>query len=314
LKQQLALVATAILLYPVMFMVTRGHVYSFIAALSLTGSFLLAIRPKPNFFLVSVLISIAIGIRPINLVFVPLLCVIRKRVTPTASLPGMLITTSFIAAVSALASLAIAEIVYPEYNLRVFLDAYRYYEVTYEYAADGAAYGSSLLQAVIQILKGRETTLAATANIQMFAVARSIALALGLLVCLYSYRLGASRRSSVPHAILVCMAGMIIAAPIYVNYHLIALVVPILCAAVLEGEQQSILDRSVPSWPGQQLSVVDGITLILLLVPKPFPIATDTNVSAQTFINPAILFVFLACVILFNARDSGFRRRLPIGS
>lgn len=107
-------------------------------------------------------------------------------------------------------------------------------------------------------------------------------------------------------ALLICSLGMITLTPVFADYHLTILLLPLLVAAYWEQHAgpcgDVLLDRI-------SLPFVDSLTVIILLIPKSFPLL-PLNITAQTFINPFLILAYIIWVFLPRLAKPGARPSL----
>lgn len=86
-----------------------------------------------------ILMCVAIGIRPNNVVFLPMLSIFFRRLYRDGSPPlYVLLVRSFLILIgSILASVYVASILYPDFSISLFLKAYSLYQSVYEYGEAG---------------------------------------------------------------------------------------------------------------------------------------------------------------------------------
>lgn len=289
-KKHILLITTAcFMLYPSLYALTRGHVLAYITALCLGGSFLLALQPKPRPWLPALLLAVAINIRPNNIFYLPLLASQLSRAGKTSRLVATIAGATTLLLISCSAA---AQRIYPAYSGSVFLQAYSFYSKAYEFGDAGKDYNSAPLQAAVMSLKYLLSRLDLSYSIQTSSLVRVGLLVLGATLCLFSWRLFSKRWIGLPKSILLCTLGMIIAVPVFADYHLLAFLTPLLCSKFMEAQLEggacdagSILTKP--------MSNLDYWLFIALILPKTFPLPIAPHITAQTFLNPLLVFVYL---------------------
>jgi hypothetical protein len=149
-RLRLIVTPAVLLLYPCVFAFTRGNIYAMLSSLSVVAAFLLICKRSGYMLLGTILMCVAIGLRPNNLVFLPILCILYRRLYKDVS-PALyvLLFRSFLILIgSVLASTLAAGILYPNFSIPLFLKAYSFYQSMYEYGGAGIDYSSSLFQPV----------------------------------------------------------------------------------------------------------------------------------------------------------------------
>jgi hypothetical protein len=308
-----------IFLYPSLFAFLRGNLYSVMSTLGIAISFVLAAaRVKPVFW-AYLGMSVAIGFRPNNILFLPLLCILQQRLIPGLPSLGKLLASAIaIAVLSILFSFALAKLLYPVYEPKVFLAAYSYYSKLFEFGFFGSLNGSSLLQPLFLMAKYLELKLPSFYFPQLLLLIRVSTLTFGLAICGFSYYYAYGKNASLPRAILLNVIGLMMATPVFADYHLMVLIVPVLIAICLESRDKQ-LDGRVSFHSNYAIARSDALVLILLLAPKPFviPYSLNTasglmqaNFTVGTFVNPAVaMFYLVYLVIAFRAK----RSVVPVG-
>lgn len=295
-----------LLLYPCVFAFTRGNLYAMLSSLFVISSFLLIARRSRYWFLAVLLMCLSIGLRPNSIVLLPFLCIFCKRIYGIAvpRIRFMISSALFCLASTGILSLAIANRVYPVYTLDLFTKGYSFYQKAYEYGKQGADYSSSLLQPLKLLVIGLNQTLPDSMNSTLLPVISRLCLVLGILVSIYSYRCLLRRGTNIARSLFVCIVGMILATPVFTDYHLTILIAPILLAACFERSDLNEVSRKMVGSEGS-LPLIDSIALILLLTPKSFPLF-PLGITAQTFFNPMIIAGYLVAIL---ARQYHFRLR-----
>jgi hypothetical protein len=290
-RLRLVVTPAVLLLCPCVFAFTRGNIYAMLSSLSVVAAFLLICKRPGYMLLGTILMCVAIGLRPNNLVFLPILCILYRRLYKDVSpVLSVLLFRSFLILVgSVLVSTLAAGILYPSFSIPLFLKAYSFYQSMYEYGGAGADYSSSLFQPVkvVALFLGRISAL--FSHPSLLPILKSAIYVLGISICAYSWRYLMRRNSNIPRALLICSIGMIIFTPVFADYHLTILLLPILVAAFWEQDAGSLdevlLERA-------SLPFVDSFAVIILLIPKSFPLL-PLKITAQTFINPTVMLVYI---------------------
>jgi len=309
-RLRLVVTPAVLLLYPCVFAFTRGNIYAMLSSLSVVAAFLLICRRPSYMLLGTMLMCIAIGLRPNNLVFLPILCILYRRLYKDIS-PALyvLLFRSFLILIgSVLASTLIAGILYPNFSIPLFLRAYSFYQSMYEYGGAGIDYSSSLFQPVIVLTLFLGRISAPFNHPSLLPILKSAIYVLGISICVYSWRYMMGRNSNIPRGLLICSIGMIIFTPVFADYHLTILLLPILVAAFWDQHagpsDEVLLERA-------SLPFVDSLAVIILLIPKSFPLL-PLKITAQTFINPSIMLAYITWMFLAQFTKSSLR--LPLNA
>ena len=294
-----------LLLYPCVCAFTRGNIYAMISSFCVVASFLLVTREVRYWLIAVFLLCLAIGLRPNNIVFLPFLCILCKKLYESAVPPlnRLILFSLACLAATGLASILLAEALYPNYSIGLFMEAYSFYSHAIEYGWPAADYSSSLFQPIKFFIMGLGRLIPPLTIDFFLPISRLLVILLGLLVCALSCRYLLRRKANIPRSLFICSCGMIIATPLLADYHLSVLVAPVLMAAYLDSDASYGVFQEVIK-PSQTLPFIDSVAIILLLVPKSFPLL-PLHVTAQTFINPLIIIVYL--LVIFTDSE----HRLP---
>lgn len=275
--------AFALLSYPLLFTLDRGHMFALICALTLLVAAWRAVRCERIDGWSLLLFAIAINLRP-NVAAVPVLLVLCQRSGRFRDLPLLGIASVAVLVVA----MAAAHALYPYYGWATWLRGLQQYKDAYVVVPINHAFTSSLPTAL-------EFTFGYSPWIPLgcFALGAAIGLA----------TLAAHRWAAIgtPQILFVGLALMSIMTPAFTDYHLLPFVLPPLLIAAGGG----IADRR---------DLVVFLASIAVLIPKnyaygveyAYTLDSDTYYwSYQIFMNPAILLA----AVLFVLGDSLARWR-----
>lgn len=285
---RLAFTALCILIFPSIFAITRGHVWSYLVAVSICSSFLLALRFPSRVLLPSVLIGIAINFRP-NIVFLmPILFLAfpksRRNLKLALTLVGSTLSILFLAYLA-------ARLLYPSWNVEVFSRAYGFYSRSYEFG------GSTFLGATTHAARQGLQQLGFSLNNQVASLTRYLFILSGLLICLQACSLYIRKRIGLPRAILLSSAGMILATPTFADYHLLILFTPVLCNNLFENNFL-FFNNALEAKSMQMLTRIDFVFIVFLLTPKAFPIKVfGAAYASQAIVNPLAILAYSALML-----------------
>jgi len=304
-RLRLVITPAILLLYPCVFAFTRGNIYAMLSSLSVVAAFLLVCKRPGYMLLGTILMCVAIGLRPNNLLFLPIHCILYRRLYRDISpaLYVLLFRSVLILIGSVMVSNLAASILDPDFSIPLFLKGYSYYQSMYEYGGGAIDYSSSLFQPIKLITLFLVRISAPFISPSLLPILKFIILVLGISICVYAWRYMMHRNSNIPRALLVCSVGMIIFTPVFADYHLTILLLPILVAAFWEqdsGPLDEVLLKKA------SLPFVDSLAVIILLIPKSFPLL-PLQITAQTFINPTVMLVYIAWLFLQGFTKSSLR-------
>jgi hypothetical protein len=313
-RDRLLFLASVVLVYPSLFLLTRGNLASLFSSLAVSSAFLLAIQPKKSAALSVIMLSLAVGFRPNNVVYLPLLLLIAGQMRSDVGTWRSRVVIGFAIFGTLLLSFCLLlHWVYPAFTIKRFLDSYRWIAQHYDTSTDNVAFVSSPLQIThLGIRRALGPLLAQSA----LPFVKALLLLGGLGICLFALLLRWRDKVSISSAILISTAGMILATPWFADYHLLILIAPLLCWAAIEknapvpepsevrssaliGRPPELL-RTRCSSAGQSggtLTRLDCITVFLLLLPKPFALSASVP-NAGALFNPIVVAVYAGFVIL----------------
>jgi hypothetical protein len=295
--ERLLFIAYSMLIYPSLFLLARGNIASLYSSLAVSSAFLLALQPARPAAWPILMLSLATGLRPNNIIYLPLLAFISSQARPKLGRLQMLILYGGVMAVSMALFFLVLHWIYPAFTLERFIASYKWIAQNYDTSPENVRDISSPLQITNALLVKALGPLRAESVLPLL---RTALLSSGLAICLCSFVLRFRERVSIPTSILLCTAGMILASPWFVNYHLLILIAPLLCWAAIE---QSSPVSGMPStgFGTGRLSRLDCITIIILLVPKPFALFSLPNLGA--LVNPLILATYSYLLIWRHRKE-----------
>ena len=297
------LVACVLLLYPSMFAFTRGNLPSYFSALAITSAFVMILKPKYSLILSALFLGFAVGFRPNNILFLPLLSVIGGQARSANDEKKAFIVNVIIVALLLIFYFSFLRVIYPAFALSRFVDSYRWISQNYDVRLDNVRFVSSPLQIAIYAVN---RFFGGDAAVALSSFVRAMLIACGIGICLIGYWFCGRRVMGIPSSVLLCSVGMIIATPWFADYHLLVILVPLLCANYLEARDAS--GRLVWVRSGAaMLRPIDYTAILLLLVPKPFALSAVLP-NAGALINPIILFTYAGVVIWSRRSWLMFRR------
>ena len=307
--QAILLSGCCIILYPSIFTILRGYSIAYLVNLLVCCSFLIAVRPNSPPWLPVFILSLAIGIRPNYILFLPLVITVNFCLRPIHAKASQVARAGVVTILSLFAAFLLATTLYKNYTINTFLNAYKFYSNAYEYDGTDNFWSSSLLQPLLILNK----ILAKITGIQIILPyqLKLICLGLSLVICLWSCIQLYKRKISFSKAILACCLGIILGTPVFADYHLLILLAPVFVSIYCErnvyydlkesndtiiASQSEELGLKTPRLYYQILSKTDGFIIIFLIVPKVLPIAVNLG-SMQTFLNPLAICIYLYLTI-----------------
>lgn len=268
--------------YPTLTMLTRGNLFAGFAALCLIDAMLRAMRGR-SLVAGALLLGIAINVRPNAIVFAaPLILFHHRRWFAATAWVGVA------SGALALASLATAHVLYPDYTIAHFLAALRIYYALYAVGGLGLPYGSSLF-AGLTLIAGYNPAL------------DRVAAGLGGLLYLGALALYRTGRLDRPTLLFATCATYALASTIFADYHLMVfLVVPM---GIMAAREKPHTEAAAEF---RRFHAVALATSVLILAPKNYIFKGD--VSWQVALNPAILLTAMLWIIITawrRAADAG---------
>jgi len=290
-QDRLLFASFSMLVFPSLLLLTRGNVSSLYSSLAVCSAFLLALQPFRASVLPIILLSLATGLRPNNIVYLPLLSIVSAQARPRAGRLRLLILYGAVMAASLALFFSVLHWMYPSFTLDRFIASYKWIAQNYDTSSGNVLFVSSPLQIANAFLVKVLGPIRAQWILPFVRVGLLLS---GLGICLCSFLLRLRERLSIPASILLCTAGMIIASPWFVDYHLLILITPLLCSAAIEQGSPVSVKASAETGKGG-LSSVDSVLIVAMLIPKPFSFSSLPNSGA--LINPLILASYSLFVI-----------------
>jgi hypothetical protein len=264
--------ASGLLSYPMIFAFTRGNFYAGLAGVLLIHAMLLASRRQAPVFGV-ILLAVAVNIRPNAILFaLPIILFYwpsLRRILPVFVLTGWGIF---------LASLALANWLYPDYNLGNFRGGLEIYYQTYVVGKEGLAFGSTLYGG-LKFLIGYHP------GLDFAALVPSVFL---LILGAWAWL---TQRVSDAAFLFLTAAAYCLGSSVLTNYHLLVFLGPVMIAGQQAGGR-------VPRLWMDRIAVA---ACCLILIAKNAFFRTD--MSFQTVLNPAILLVGGIAVLAIALRQ-----------
>lgn len=301
------------LLYPFVFAITRGNIISCISSLSVISAFLVALRPNSPVLAHPLLLSLAIGVRPNNLLLLPLCSLIASLARPHLSRARIFGQNIIIVAAVLIGTVLSLPSLYPSFTFQRFLESYHWISIHYDLDPGNATYVSSPLQGLNLVLTAALGSSPATWLIAATGLLRMVLIGGGVILCLAAFHLCARRELSISRSILLSIVGMAIATPWFVDYHLLVLLAPLFCCALLDQTRREGLAsgqsgglagsspalngvRLVPptdcdASSGSELRATDYVLIIALLLPKSLPLLS-TSATLGVLVNPLLFFAY----------------------
>ncbi|WP_024850584.1 hypothetical protein [Hydrogenovibrio kuenenii] len=275
-----ALVVSLLMLasYPVLFMLTRGHIFSFVGSMLLMSFFVLLLNPK--YWKWTVLsFSLLINIRLNGIIFSALFLV--YGVKKGAKYLILAIALAFFEWV------LVGELVrhfIAKFEIFNFFTSVSSYVQNYVYGNGGSQYNNSFYGGVRWFYSIFNIALSLDTLKQLNL---GIMLATGMLG-LFSMALYWKRKIKLVHFFFVISALYVLGTPIFTTYHMLFLFGFLL-----------IYFRSTMSLSTEDFIILFAI--IFVLSPKGY--FYINNVSIETLLNPLVLFVSLCGVLLLSLRN-----------
>jgi len=272
-----------LLSYPVLFALSRGHIFSFISSIAIILLVYNSIIKKNTFFLF-ILFAIAVNIKPNAIVLLPLFLIFEtknflKNIT-IALISSILLFILF---------LLIDNYLYPQYTLGRFIKGlgtyYHLYVLNHSIQIEGGWFSNSLLTAIKFATSCTKNLL--TTN--MIAKANNIiAISLASLVLLSSLQY-IKRKMTKFEFLFLLISFYVLMSSVYATYHLMVFLAFILSAIKINN---CILD----DFPNRLIL----FTSVFLLIPKNYLFCH--NVSYEMILNPMILFSISVYILYKSIR------------
>ena len=271
-RTRLAFGLLALIAYPTLFALDRGHLFGLTCGIALLSATLRSLRLGRADWIAILLFAFALNIRP-NAGLIPVSLFLFRRGWSFRDLVVLGLATVAMFGAGMMAASA----VYPDYNLASFLKGLDDYGKLHVVRDFGQAYNSSLFGAFHALFGYRD-----------WAYSLSICVAVGIFAasCLAVWR------RAVPDstAIFLALSCVLFATPVNADYHLIIFLAPLVLLAREEGR----LDRA--GW-----AVFAGTCF--LLAPKNYVFHAapgEVTWSWQVVANPAVA-VAVCLFLLWNA-------------
>lgn len=265
--------------YPILFMVTRGNVFSGITFMSLLAFLVFMYQDKKR-YLALILLAIAVNIRPNSIVFIFALglCESKNLKKDIPLFLGM-VASFFIA------SLFFSNLMYADYNIDNILSGLRIYHAQYVIGNGGLAFGSSLfspLKAVLGYSKLIETV--------------PIVIA-GLFVVISALQLRANKISKIAFVFILC-TSYVLGSAVIADYHLAVFFAPLLCMYLERGK--GYFNSTSPALTKELLIVF--FSSVFVLCPKNY--LYIGSISGQVALNPIVLLLASIFIVLAGGMKS----------
>jgi hypothetical protein len=259
----------ALISYPVIFAIDRGHLFSLVCAASLIAATARCLRDRRSDALTILLWAVAVNIRP-TVGMIPLALFLCGRGVRFRDM--VMLGAASVAMFAVL--MAAAHAIFPAYGFARFLQGLRDYSTVYVEGGLGQGYNNSLFGALRGIYGYQDWTVVAPPV---------VALGLAAGACILA------RWRGIPDAVLIylLLASYVLGEQVLVDYHLTVLLLPLL---LLAG----------PEKVDPELGWIVLAGSCLLMIPKTYLYhATDGKAdwSFQVVLNPVILL--LSSLLLF---------------
>ena len=271
-RSKWAFALLALIAYPTLFAIDRGHLFSLSCGIALLSATLRSLRLGRPDWIAILLFAVALNIRP-NAGLIPLSLFLFRRGWTFRDLVMLGFATIAVFATGMMAASAF----YPDYNLASLLKGLSDYSKLHVVRDFGQAYNSSLFGAFHALF-----------GYQYWAYALTIWTAAGILAasCLAVWRRDIPDSS----AVFLALSCVLFATPVNADYHLIVFLAPL----VLLAREAGRLDRS--GW-----AVLVGCCF--LLAPKNYlfhEAPGEATWSWQVVANPAVTLA-VCLFLLWNA-------------
>jgi hypothetical protein len=263
----LLLISSFIISYPFLFAVTRGNIYSIIAAIAAINFLILGFNNKKGrstlrlFFL-----AFAVNIRPNLIIFI--FALLANDTNKIADKRFIFEAGKFLifSAIIFIISLSFSEILYKDYSFANFIAGLRIYHSNYVIGDAGLAFGSSLFGALKFIFKFQPNFEIASALLSLF------------LFSFFTFAYFKSRIDRITYIYTLC-GVYTLGSTVIADYHLLVFFAPL---ALIHLDKQSKLNNNLPI-----IQKLVFISSIVMLVPKNFFFMN--GISLQVIFNPLIL-------------------------
>jgi hypothetical protein len=268
-----AFATVALLGYPTLLAIDRGHFFSLICAILMIGATLRTLRDGPSDGWAILMFAVALNIRP-NAGVIPLALFLGRA--------GLSFRSAMLVGAASLGlfvgGLALAHQVYPAYTFDSFLAGLRDYGKDYAGGDIGYPNGSSLYGMLRAPFGYGAWMLAPPFFVGGLLLAAAILEA----------RQGVLRPAE---CLFVTLCAYVLGSHVFADYHLLVFIIPL----VLVAREKGPLDRS-----GWAIALASG----LMLAPKNFIFVVHDNIawSWQVIANPVILLLASGAVLVTARR------------
>ena len=270
-----------IISYPTLIMVTRGNIFAGITFMMLIP-FLVFMYQNRNKYLAFFLLAIAVNIRPNAIVFLFALglCDSKNLQKDIPIFIGMSL-------IIFLASLFLANAMYPDYSVTNMLLGITIYHDKYVIGNDGLAFGSSLF-GPLKVIFGYSKVLEALPIIITI-----------IMVAISAWQLHNKRISKIAFLFILC-ASYVLGSAVIGDYHLTVFFAPLLCIYL---EQKKGHTNSSSSLLTKELLIVFFASLFVLC-PKNYIYIKHTSI--QIALNPLLLLIASILIIKLGYLNSRY--------
>jgi len=258
----------ALVSYPALMAVDRGHLFSLIGACCLVTAIIRTFEDGRSPIVSMLLFAVALNFRP-NAAVIPFtLWVVRRYRFIDMVLLGLLTIAVFFA------SLVLVHFLYPAYTLATLRQGLLDYQRLYITGNLGLASGSSLYGALRAIIPGRSV---------VYNISLEVMVVLVGLTILAVWR----NRMTAPSFMFVLISAYTLGSQVFADYHLMIYFIPLILLA---------RDRN----PDPDAAIILGASLFVL-IPKNylfFAGSSDFTWSIQIILNPLILLTASIALLL----------------
>jgi hypothetical protein len=270
----LALWLVLILSYPMLMGLDRGNIGAIATSILVVSAFVIQAKYARLHGLATILLSLAIAVRPNYLFLLPLHVVIAaqcngKRLRISSFLAPFAILLAVL-----LISLLFSMVALPGYSIGTFLAAQK--SVDMYVLESGGMYSSSPLGLLVVLLRRFHPDEA----LSLVALPRKLFFYLGVLFSMLSWYACSRRILSASRSLNLCLSANVILNPVFATYHLLVFFAPLLLALVKHSNASvSGLLQTKPNSADSvskklesltcEYSRIDLLYLALLIAPKP---------------------------------------------
>jgi hypothetical protein len=272
---RLALWLVLILSYPMLYGLDRGNIGAIATSILVVGAFVIQAKYASLHGLATILLCLAIAVRPNYLFLLPLHVVIAAQCNgKRLRISSFLLPFAILLAVL-LISLLLSMVALPGYSIGTFVLASQK-SIDMYVLESGGMYSSSPLGLVVGMLRRFDPDEA----LSLVALPRKIFFYLGVLFSLLSWYACSKRILSASQSLNLCLSANVILNPVFATYHLSVFFSPLLMALVMHsnaGASDSLQRNTnavdcVPKKPecfASEYSRIDLLYLAFLIAPKP---------------------------------------------